>query len=60
MPRTAARATQADIHRAIRAVEQSGADMVVEVLRDGTIRISRKAADDRPKKPVEASKDIRL
>lgn len=39
MSRTAARFTQADIHRAIKAVEQAGADMAVEILRDGTIRI---------------------
>ncbi|AKR55756.1 hypothetical protein XM25_08080 [Devosia sp. H5989] len=39
MSRTPARATQADIARAIRAVEQVGAAAVVEVSRDGTIRI---------------------
>lgn len=39
MSRTPARCTQADIARAIRAVQQAGADSVVEVARDGTIRI---------------------
>lgn len=39
MSRTAAKVTQADIARALRAVEQTGAQAVVEVARDGTIRI---------------------
>lgn len=39
MSRTAAKVTQADIARALRAVEQVGAHAVVEVARDGTIRI---------------------
>jgi hypothetical protein len=43
MSRAAARFTQADIHRAIKAVVQSGADMAVEVTKDGTIRIARNA-----------------
>lgn len=42
MSRTPARCTQADIARAIRAVEQAGGDgWAVEVLPDGTIRIGR-------------------
>lgn len=40
MPRSPARATQADIARAIRAVEQTKASMRVEVLPDGTIRLT--------------------
>jgi hypothetical protein len=40
MSRRAARCTQADIHRAIKAVEQAGARMAVEILPDGTIRLS--------------------
>lgn len=44
MGRRPARVTQADLTRAIRAVTQAGADMVVEVLPDGTIRISRPTA----------------
>lgn len=39
MSRTAARITQADVARAIRAAKQTGAG-TVEVLPDGTIRIS--------------------
>jgi hypothetical protein len=39
MSRTAARVTQADVARAIRAAKQAGAG-TVEVLPDGTIRIS--------------------
>lgn len=39
MSRRAARCTQADMHRAIKAVEQSGANMAVEILPDGTIRL---------------------
>lgn len=39
MSRTAARITQADVARAIRAAKQAGAG-TVEVLKDGTIRIS--------------------
>ncbi len=39
MSRRPARVTQADIARAIRAIEQTGARMGVEVAPDGTIRI---------------------
>ena len=40
--RTPARVTQADIARAMRAADQAwGAEAVVEVLPDGTIRIAR-------------------
>lgn len=39
MSRTPARFTQADVTRAIRAVEQTGARMAVEIAPDGTIRI---------------------
>ena len=39
MPRTPARVTQADIARALRAIEQSGARVVVEILPNGTIRL---------------------
>ena len=41
MSQRSARFTQADIHRAIKAVEQAGADMAIEIMADGTIRISR-------------------
>lgn len=39
MSRRPARFTQADIARAIRAIEQTGARMAVEVTADDTIRI---------------------
>lgn len=39
MSRTAARVTQADIARALRAVEQVGLPMAIEILTDGTIRL---------------------
>lgn len=39
MPRRPARFTQADIARAIKAVEQTGARMAVEIGTNGTIRI---------------------
>ena len=39
MPRTAARVTQADIARAIRAAQQAGAPMAIDILPDGTIRL---------------------
>lgn len=39
MSRRAARFTQADIARAIKAIEQTGASMAVEIVPDGTIRI---------------------
>ena len=39
MPRTPARFTQADIARALRAVEQTGLQMAVEIGLDGVIRI---------------------
>lgn len=39
MSRAPARFTQAEVHRAIKAVEQSGARMAVEIAPDGTIRI---------------------
>src|ERR1019366_6648153 len=40
MSRRPARCTQADIRRAIKAVEQAGASMAVEILPDGTIRLT--------------------
>lgn len=39
MSRRVARATQADIGRAIKAAEKAGAHMAVEILPDGTIRL---------------------
>ncbi len=56
MPRTAARFTQADISRAIRAVQQTGNDMAVELRPDGVMRSGdtlslREAPDRRSTKP---------
>ena len=39
MPNVKARVTQADIARAIRAVQQTGAPLAVEIAPDGTIRL---------------------
>lgn len=39
MPRTPARFTQADIARAIRAIQQTGANMAIEIRPDGAILI---------------------
>lgn len=39
MPRTAAKVTQADIARVLRAVSQSGMKMRVEIAPDGAIRL---------------------
>jgi hypothetical protein len=41
MSRRPARFTQADIHRALKAVVQSGADMAIEITAEGSIRIAR-------------------
>lgn len=49
MSRRPARATQADMRRAIEALKQSGARMALDVLPDGTIRftpIPPQAAND--------------
>ena len=48
MGRRPARFTQADLSRAIRAIDQAGADMIVEILPDGTMRIAQahKSAGD--------------
>lgn len=40
MSRRPARCTQADLRRAIKAAEQAGGHSAVEVLPDGTIRIT--------------------
>lgn len=39
MTRRPAQFTQADVARALRAIEQVGVDMCVEILKDGTIRL---------------------
>ncbi|WP_036281744.1 hypothetical protein [Methylocystis sp. ATCC 49242] len=65
MSRYPARCTQADIARAIRAVEQTGARMAVEIAPDGTIRIvpydgpASSPAND-PVRHLEADSDFVL
>ena len=55
MSRTAAKFTQADIARALRAAAQTRVSVAIEVLRDGTIRLvpcekhDLKAGNFRPK-----------
>lgn len=56
MPRTPARATQADISRAIKAAKHAGENAVVEVAPDGTIRIVPAALA----KPDDYSGEIKL
>lgn len=66
MPRRPARVRQADIARAIRAVEQAGAGarMAVEIAPDGTIRLVPVEPDESrrnsPKCGVEAEREIML
>jgi hypothetical protein len=58
MSRTPARITQADVARVIRAAKQAGAG-TVEVLPDGTIRISL-IAEDKKTAPVEPEQEVEL
>ena len=57
MGRTAARITQADIARAVRAVAQCGVSATIEVSKDGTLRL---IVNDEPTKPVERKREIVL
>lgn len=61
MSRTAARFTQADVARSLRAAKQAGAGSV-RLLPDGTIRIDLQAdtAGDKPEKEVEYDRGISL
>lgn len=54
MPRRPARATQADIARAIRAAEQAGSPRTVEVTPDGTIKLV--PVEPEPAKPEASGK----
>jgi hypothetical protein len=62
MPKTAAKFTQADLARAIRAVDQAGVDMDVVLEPDGRIRITRAAMDAAQHRPaqVDYSGEIEL
>lgn len=46
MSRSPAKVTQADIARAIRAITQTGANLVVEITPEGTIRLVPAESDD--------------
>ncbi|UQS95249.1 hypothetical protein Pam5_33 [Pseudanabaena phage Pam5] len=63
MPRTAAKVTQADIARTVRAVAQARVKAVVEVMPNGTIRVLMGDDALRPKpvpEPVEPEEEIVL
>jgi hypothetical protein len=67
MSRSPARATQANIARAIRAiraVEQTGARMEIEIAKDGTIRIipsdSRRNSGEHINRLLESEREIVL
>jgi hypothetical protein len=61
MSRTAARITQADVARAIRAAQQTGAG-AVRILPDGTITIDPQAqtAGEKPQIPVDGDEEVVL
>ena len=61
MSRRPARCTQADITRALKAVMQSGADMVVELTVEGVIRIAPNTGVSKPRSaPVEPKGGVML
>lgn len=59
MSRRPARATQADIRRAIAAAQKCGPHMAVDILKDGTIRIAP-AAPAKAESPDDPGRDIVL
>jgi hypothetical protein len=59
MSRTPARLTQADIARSIRAAKQAGAGSV-ELLPDGTIRISLIPTPERSGAEIEPEQEVVL
>jgi diacylglycerol kinase family enzyme len=64
MPRTAAKVTQADIARTVRAVAQARVKAVVEVAADGTIRVligeNAQRGQPAPQMPVEQEEEVVL
>lgn len=64
MPRTAAKVTQADIARTVRAVAQARVKAVVEVAPDGTIRVligeNARQEQNQPQIPVEQDEEVVL
>jgi hypothetical protein len=59
MSRTAARFTQADVARSIRAAKQAGA-ATVELCPDGTIRINLTPTGDKSEIPLEPGREAVL
>lgn len=59
MSRTPARFTQPDIARSIRAAKQAGAG-AVELLPDGTIRISLNAVTEKTDTQIESEREVFL
>lgn len=59
MPRTAAKVTQADIARVLRAAAQSPIPVAVEVAPDGTIRLIPMAMEE-ARKAHRPRPDVRL
>lgn len=53
MSRRPARCTVAEIARALRAVEKTGAHVAVTILPDGTIKLLPLATVDKPVQPVD-------
>lgn len=64
MPRTAAKVTQADIARTVRAVAQARVKAVVEVAPDGTIRVligeNARPHQDQTQMAVEQEEEVVL
>lgn len=64
MPRTAAKVTQADIARTVRAVAQARVKAIVEVATDGTIRVligeNARTQQDQPQTAVEQEEEVVL
>jgi hypothetical protein len=63
MSRTAAKVTQADIARVLRAIAAAKAQMRVRVTADGEIIIEpcpQQSVDDSPKPPLAATREFRL
>ncbi|WP_374547219.1 hypothetical protein [Rhodoblastus sp.] len=61
MSRRAARFTQADIHRALKAIAQAGVPATIEIGQDGAIRIMpEKPAAEPPNAEVAPPKEIIL
>jgi hypothetical protein len=58
MPRTAAKVSQADIARVLRAVAQTGTKMRVEISPDGTIRMEPVEGADRARFDRKAPVDL--